>query len=181
MRLSEQAVTSRQVQLVTHLVSKDNLPIIQRLQQESGILPQTLLKDPAFLQMASNIFYLGRTNKDRNLQMLGNTINTMSDLQKIRSVRSIEELNDLINGSAYGDPAFGINNATNNQDLRKIKAFATAFIRIAKLIPNRNKKSLKQKAKDLVKNPAKAFSDFSNAISNPGNTADILAQPFKNN
>lgn len=171
------------MEIVSHLLSKNNLPIIQRLQKQTNILPANLLKDPAFLKMASNIFYLGRSNnKDRSLQVVGNNIISItSDLQKISSARSVEELNSIINGSPYGDPAHGIDNVTNNQGLQKIKAFATAFHTIVKAIPNRNKKSLKQKAKDLVKNPARAFSNFSNAVSNPGNTADILAQPFKNN
>ena len=180
MRLSEQNATIIQLRIVTHLLSKDYLPIIKKLQQQSGVLPETLKKNPTFLKMASNIFYLGRNSKtkERGLQVSGNSINVINDLKKIISARSIEELNSLIDGSPYGDPAFGIDNVTDNQDVRKIKAFAIAFHTIVKKVTNNTTTT---NLKKLAKNTVKAYTGFSNAVSNPGNTADILAQPFKNN
>ena len=82
--------------------------------------------------------------------------------------------NSLIDGSGYGDPAFGIDNVTDDQDVRKVRAFAIAFHTKVKELTNKTL-NLKQ----LAKNTVKAYTGFSNAVSNPGNTADILAQPFK--
>ena len=185
MRLSEQNVTKTQLAILTQLTNQKYLPILKSLQGETGILPQNLIRDPAFVKMMSNIFYLGRSsNGERGLTISGSVNDIKRDLKKIISATNMQELNNAISSSGYGDPAFGINDASSDQDMQKIQAFAKTFTAILNRDQTTFSKFVKtnktvQKAKDYVRNPAKAFSDFSGAVSNPGNTADILAQPFK--
>lgn len=169
--------------LLTQLTNQ-HLATLQAIQGETGIAPRRLIQSPRFIKIATNIFRIGRdANGKSGIGIRGNVNNILRDLAKVEKAQSIDDINKEINSSTIEDPFFGVDDVSNEDQVRLVKAYAKGMIDIInkdKLSFSRFMKTNKrvQKAIDYVKSPGKAFSDFRNVVDNPGNTDDILSKPF---
>jgi len=172
--------------LLTQLTNQ-HLATLQAIQGETGIAPSRLIQSPRFIKIVTNIFRIGRdANGKSGIGIRGNVNNILRDLAKVEKAQSIDDINREINTSSYGEPFFNVDDVSNENQAKLVKAYAKGMIDII----NKDKLSFSkfvkrnktvQKAINYAKNPASAFSDFRNAVDNPGNTDDILSKPFTNN
>lgn len=168
--------------LLTQLTNQ-HLATLRAIQGETGIAPDRLIKSPRFRKMVTNIFRIGKDASGKSgIGIQGNVNAILKDLAKIENALSIDDINREINSSTIEDPFFGVDDVSNENQAKLVKAYAKGMIDII----NKDKLSFSrfktnktvQKAVDYVKSPGKAFSDFRNVVDNPGNTDDILSKPF---
>jgi len=168
-------------------LTNQHLQTLRAIQGETGIAPNRLIQSPRFRKIVTNIFRIGGDSAgNKGIGLTGDINKIMRELAKVEKAQSIDDINREINTSSYGEPFFNVDDITTEEQMKMIKAYAKGMIDII----NKDKLSFSkfmkrnktvQKAINYAKNPASAFSDFRNAVDNPGNTDDILSKPFTNN